>query len=165
LSAAEEVDVEVGHGFPAVRAVVDGDAEAGFREAEIACDGCGGEKQVAEEGLVFRVRLADARDGLPRDDQDMGGCLRGNVPEGAAEIVLVDDFRRDLPVVDFLEKCLHGGAKMAAEHPIRKADHEAVKSHPPCIGEGNRFRDAECQYPQAEAPGMFPGRKPSSGVC
>ena len=107
MASAEEVDVEVGDGLAAVGAVVDCDAEAGFGDAEFPCDLRSGEEKVAEDGLVFGGGFADARDGLLRDDENMHRCLRGNVPERAAEIVLVEDVGGDFPFVDFLEKSFH----------------------------------------------------------
>lgn len=53
LAAAEEVYVEMWDGFSAMRAVIDGDAEALPRKAEIRCDFPGSEQQVAEDGLII----------------------------------------------------------------------------------------------------------------
>ena len=73
MPAAEEVDVEVGHGFPAVRAVVDDDAVAVFRESELCRQLRGGEKQVAEGRLVVGCGFADAGNVLGGNDEDVGG--------------------------------------------------------------------------------------------
>jgi len=47
LATAEKVDVEVGNRFAAVGAVVDGDAVAAFRDAEVGGDLPGSEKEMA----------------------------------------------------------------------------------------------------------------------
>lgn len=68
MAPAEEVDVEMGHGFAAVRAVIDRDAKAAFGEAKIGSDFSSDEKEMAEKGLILRSCFADAGDGLFRDD-------------------------------------------------------------------------------------------------
>ena len=89
MTPAEEVDVEMGDGFAAVGAVVDGDAEAGFRDSEFGGELSGGEQKVAEKRLVFSAGFADPWDIFFRDDEDVLGCLWRGVTESAAEIVLV----------------------------------------------------------------------------
>ena len=120
MASAEEVDVEVGDGFAAVGAVVDRDAVAGFRDAEFPCDLRSGEQKVGEDGLVFGGGFADAWDGFFRDDENMHRCLGGNVPERAAKFILVEDFRRDFPVVDFLEESFHGREDVKRRNPDLK---------------------------------------------
>jgi len=114
------VDVEVGDGFAAVGAVVDCDAEAGFGDAELGGEFSGGQEEMAEDGLVIGGGFADARDGLLRDDENMHRCLWGSVPEGAAEIVLVEDVGGDFPFVDFLEKSFHGREDVKRRNPDLK---------------------------------------------
>lgn len=100
--------MEVGHGFAAVRTVVDDHAEAIFGKSFLFCDRGGGEQEVAEEGLVGGVGFSHARDGLARDHEDVNGCLWGNVAESDAMLILVDEGGRDFPVADFLEEGLFG---------------------------------------------------------
>lgn len=52
-TTAEQVDMEVRDGLAAVRAVVDYHSEAIFRAAEAGGNLSGGEKEMAEDGLVF----------------------------------------------------------------------------------------------------------------
>lgn len=83
MTTAEEVDVEMGDGFAAVRAVVDRDAETGFREAEVCGKFSCGEKEVTQSCLVFQGGFADSWDGLFGDDENVGRCLWGNVAKCA----------------------------------------------------------------------------------
>lgn len=103
MAPAEDVDVEVWDGFTAMCAVVNHSTEAGFRESELFGDLSGGEEEVAEEGLVFGCGLANAGDGLARYDEEVCGSLRRNVREGTTKLVIVEDFSRDFPVVNFLK--------------------------------------------------------------
>ena len=99
--------MQVGHGFAAVFAVIDHQAEAflaGVIETEVAGNFAGGEQQVAEQCLVFAAGFADAGDDFFWDDQDVGRCLRLNVAKREAVIVFVDDVRRDFAGDDFFEK-------------------------------------------------------------
>jgi hypothetical protein len=75
---------------------------------------------MAEGCLVFHRGFGDPGDWLGGHDEDVGGRLRGNIPESATEFIAMDDFRRNLPVIDFLEKCLHGALKMAVDLRNRK---------------------------------------------
>ena len=109
------MDVEVGDGLAAVRAVVDDHAVSVLREAELGGDVRGGEEKVAEDGSVIGGRCAHAGDGFVRDDEDVDGCLRGNVAESEAGFVTMDHIRRDLGVADFLENRLHWGRNLAGE--------------------------------------------------
>ena len=68
---------------------------------------------MAEDGLVFNGSFTYSWDDLFRDDEDVGGCLRGNVSKGTAEIVLIEDVSGDPALVDFLKKSFHGEVKLA----------------------------------------------------
>ena len=109
-AAGEEVDVEVGDGFAAGAAVVDDEAEAlrGRIDAEIGRDFGGGEEEVAEDGLIFGAGFTDPGNQLLRDDEQMDGSLRIDVPEDDAMAVVVEDVRRDFAGDDPLENG-HGG--------------------------------------------------------
>ena len=112
--------MEVGDGLAAVGAVVDRNAEAGFGDAELGGEFSCGQEEMAEDGLVIGGGFADAWDGFFRDDENMHRCLGGNVPERAAKFILVDDFRRDFPVVDFLEESFHGREYINRRNPDLK---------------------------------------------
>jgi hypothetical protein len=107
--------MEVWDGLAAVRAVVDHDAESAFRAALVSGDLRGGEEQVTEDGLVFRGCITNAGDDVLGDDEDVDGCLRGNVAEGEAMFVAVDHIGGDLTVADFLKNRLHCVGNLAGK--------------------------------------------------
>jgi hypothetical protein len=113
LTPAKQVDVEVGDGLAAVRAVVNHHAESALRETEAGGDLRGGEKEMAEDGLIPGFRLADAGDGFVGHNQDVKRRLRGNIAEGEAMLVAVNHIGGDLPVADFLKNRLHSGGNLA----------------------------------------------------
>jgi len=108
LTAAEEVHVEVGNGFAAVGAVVDDNAKTSV-EFELSGDLSSYEKEMAEQGLVFRGRFAYARNQFFGNDQNVDGRLRIDVADREAEFVLMFEVRGDFPLGDFLEKRFFGG--------------------------------------------------------
>lgn len=103
--------MQVGDGLPAVGTVVDDQAISGIRHAFAPCDFRRGKQQVPEQGRVIRLRGTHAGQWFARDDQNVQRRLRGNVPEGHAEFIAVNDVRRDLAVADFFEKGLGGHAR------------------------------------------------------
>ena len=107
------MNVEVRDGLAAVWAVVDHHAEAAFRQAEVGGDLRGGEKELTEDRLIPGLRLADARDDLIGNNQDVNRCLRGNIAEDEAMFVAVYHVSGDFTVADFLENRLHCGRNLA----------------------------------------------------
>lgn len=107
MAAAEEVDVEVGNGFAAVGAVVDDDAKTSV-EFELLGDLASNEKEMAEQGLVFRGRFAYARNQFFGNDQNVDGRLRIDVADCEAELVLMFEVRGDFPLGYFLEERFFG---------------------------------------------------------
>ena len=97
----EDVEVQVGHGFAAIGAIVDDEAEAVCVESLAAGDFTDFEHEVSEQRLVSG--LGETRDGLARDEEQVDGCLWGDVPEADALIVFVDDFGGDFAGADFFE--------------------------------------------------------------
>ena len=57
--------------------------------------------------MIIRGREADARDRLARNDENMVRCLRGDIPEGDAKLILVHEGGRDFLRADFFKKCFH----------------------------------------------------------
>ena len=102
MAMGEEVDMQVRDALAGVRAVVHDEAEP-FGELEFFGDRAGGEQEMAEEGLVGGVGLADAWDGLLRDDEQVDGRGGLDVVDDDAMFVLVLDARRNLAGDDFLE--------------------------------------------------------------
>ncbi len=87
--------------------MVDGDAETGFRNTQIGRKLSRCQEEVTQDSPVVLRSLADPGDRLFRNDEDVHRCLGGDVAESAAQIVLMNDFRGNLAVVDFLKKRLH----------------------------------------------------------
>lgn len=103
MAAGEQMDVEVRHGFAAVRAVVDDDPVAGLGEAGIAGKFGGGKQQVAEQGGVSWGGQGQSWDWLARHDEDVQRGLGRDVVERHAVLIFVNERRRDVLVTDFLE--------------------------------------------------------------
>lgn len=91
------------HGLPAVIACIDHRAVA-VGESFFSGDLLSFDQEVAEEGVVLGGGVCEFRDVLFGDDQDVGGRLGGDVPEGEAEIVFVDDVGGDFFAEDFAEE-------------------------------------------------------------
>lgn len=103
VPSAEDVAVQMRHGFASVRAVVDHQPVAAFQIQFLRNLG-GFEQQMAEQLVVVRRGLGDARHALFRENQNMHRRLRGDVADGEDQIVLINDVRRDFARGDFLEK-------------------------------------------------------------
>ena len=97
------MNVQVGNGFTAILAVVDDQAIATVGNAFLAGDLGSNRQKVAQGGSVFDRGFPNTGNGLGGDHQDVGGCLRGDVAEGDAEVVTMDDIGRDLLVADLLK--------------------------------------------------------------
>ena len=117
LATGEEVDVEMRNGFSAVGAVVDDQTKTVFGEAFLFGDLRGGQEEVSEDGLIGGLGFGYASDRLAGNDEVVDGCLRRDVLEADAEIVFVDDVRRDLAIADFFKKRLfsHGERRIGTE--------------------------------------------------
>ena len=75
-ATTEQVDVQVGDGFSAIRAVVDDEAEARLGDALAACDVGGDEEEVSENCGILRGGEGHAWDRLARNDEDVVWGLR-----------------------------------------------------------------------------------------
>lgn len=73
---------------------------------------------MAENFLIRCGGFANSGYGFTRNDQDMSGRLRGNIPEGATDRIMVNDVRRDLSVIDLFKKRLHVEGRIAAKAGI-----------------------------------------------
>jgi len=99
------MDMQMRHGFAAVRAVVDDDAVSIVCDALVEGDFGGGEQQVAEQCLIGILCESDAWDDPFWDDENMDWSLRRNVAECEALVVFIDDISWDLAISDFFKKC------------------------------------------------------------
>jgi hypothetical protein len=104
VASAENVDVQVRHGLAAVRAVVDDEPEAVWRQTQLVRDFGGLEQNVSEQLPVFSLRLADSRNDFFRKNQNMHGRLRVDVADGENQIVFIDNRRRNLAGDDFFKR-------------------------------------------------------------
>ena len=112
-ASAQNMDVQVRHGFAAIGPIINDDAEAGSGHAFLLGQGLRDKEQVSEQRLVGPRAGADARDHLLGHDEEMDGRLRMNVVEGQALVILVDNPGRDLAGDDLLENGAHKGAAIS----------------------------------------------------
>lgn len=99
--------MEVRDGFSAVGPVIDDGAETRLIDSELASHFPSCEQKMAENFLIRCAGFADSGNGFTRNNQDVSGGLRRNIPEGTTNSIMVDDVRRDLTVIDFFKKRLH----------------------------------------------------------
>lgn len=83
--------MEVGNGLASVCAAV-GDNAVAVRNARFFCNGGDLLKNVRNDGGVFAVYFVNARDMRFGDDEDVNGCLGGNVIKGKDLFVLIRFF-------------------------------------------------------------------------
>jgi len=101
--------MQMRHGFAGVRAVVEHEAEAAALQTQFLRHLARFQQQMTERGLVFHGGFGKARDGLLRNEEDMGGRLRVDVPERDDQVIFIDDLRWNLACDDFLEEGLAHG--------------------------------------------------------
>lgn len=97
--------MQMRHAFTAIATVIDNKSET-ILQSQLTRNLCGRQEEMTEQRLVIGTGLADARDGLTRDDQDVRRCLWCDIAESDAVRVLVQERRGDLPVGDALEEGL-----------------------------------------------------------
>ena len=95
-ATAEQVNVQMKNGLPAVAVRVDDDAIAVFGKAFFACYFRAGQKQVTERFPVIFSGFVERIEMLARDDQNVRRRLRANIVEGDAHVVFVNSRRRNL---------------------------------------------------------------------
>lgn len=104
MASAEDVAMEVRHGFAAVLAVIDDQTVAGFIQPKLGGDFGGFEQQMAENFFIVRLRFGDAWNGFLRDDDEVGGRLRIYVAEGEDGFVFKDNRGRNFSRGDFFKQ-------------------------------------------------------------
>ena len=105
---AEDMAVEMRHGFAAVTAIVDDQPIAGVFQPRFLSDLGSFQEEMTEEGGVLGARFRDPGDGLFWNNQQVGGGLGGDIPKSQYPFVLVNDVRGDLTVDNLFEE-RHGG--------------------------------------------------------
>jgi hypothetical protein len=153
----------VRHRFAGVGAVVEYEPEAVLRQAQLPRNFGGFQQQMTEQGLVFRTRFGNTRDGLLRDQKDVRRRLRGDVMEGDDRVVLINNPGRNFTRDDFLEQGLahnvisregHRRAGPAAGAP--SLDHQrtrvtcGVNAHAPA----EEFNDLVAELLAARTPAL-----------
>jgi len=107
LSAAEQVEVNVRNCLHGIFATIEHRSITTvepFLLSDLFC--C--EKQVANQDFIFRLEVVERWDGLSRNDQNVNGCLRIDVPEREAGVVFVNDIGRNLVIRDFFKESFFG---------------------------------------------------------
>ena len=99
--------MQVVDGLSAVFAAVHHHAIA-IAQIELFCQIADDAPHVSDRRPVFVFDGIDRSNLLPRDHEDMHRSLRTDVMKRQAMIVLVNEFRWNLSVNDFLEDCLLG---------------------------------------------------------
>jgi hypothetical protein len=110
--------VEVGDGLSAMRALIDHRAESRLIDSLIPRDFSDSKQQMSEDFLILGGGLADPGNGFARNNQDMGGSLWGNIPEGATDRITVNDVRWDFTIIDLFKKRFHGERRLAIKTGI-----------------------------------------------
>lgn len=108
----------MGNGLAAVRAVVDHRAESRLINSLIARDFSCGKQQMPENFLILGGGFANPGDGFARNNQDMGGSLWGNIPEGATDRITVNDVRGDFTIIDLFKERFHLERRLAIKTGI-----------------------------------------------
>ncbi len=103
LAATQNVNVQVGHGFTTVGAVVHHDAES-LGKAFGFCRFASDEEEMAEEGGILLGSFANTRNRFPRYHEEVNGGLRVDVADDNATFVLVDKVPGGFTIDDFAEE-------------------------------------------------------------
>jgi len=101
-SPAQQVNVKVVDGLPAVVAGID-DRSKAARQALTAGNARGNQVEISQQLLVFGVRFCQRSNVLTRYDEYVRRRLGIDVPERVSPIILKDLLRRDLAGHDFAE--------------------------------------------------------------
>jgi hypothetical protein len=88
------MEVKVGYGFAAIRAIIDDEAVAGFVELALASDSLGSDEEMCEQGMSFGGYGTVAGVMFFWNDKNVNGGLGGEVTEGEDVIILVENIGR-----------------------------------------------------------------------
>ena len=104
--------MEVGNGFPAVGAVIDHDAVAGFREPFLTGHPGGGGEECPEQRGVGGCGLGETRNRALRHHEEMNRRLGADVVEGDPVLPLAKDAGGDFPRGDLLKEGHSAGKRV-----------------------------------------------------
>ena len=102
MPSRQQVHVQMRHCLAALFITVYDEAVA-FFQIQVFRDLDGSQVHRSEYRRIFQLQIIVSADFLDRDDDDVNRGLRIDIVEGEAEVVAVDDLRRDFAVDDFLE--------------------------------------------------------------
>lgn len=102
-STTEEVEVQVGDGFAAIRAIIDDESIAGFVELALTGNPLGGDEEMSEEGMILGRDGAVAGVMFFWNNKNMDGGLGGEITKGEDVIILVENIGGELAVDDAFE--------------------------------------------------------------
>ena len=105
------------HGLAPIRPAVNHDAVT-VGQSFLIRDPFGRQQQMPHEGVVLGLGVRQFGDRLLGNNQNVNGCLGIDVAEGQAEIIFIDDRRRDLLADDFAKKGVVGITHTAVEPEI-----------------------------------------------
>src|SRR5690606_10417951 len=111
LPFGEQVNMQVRHRLAGMRTVVYDEAKA-IGELQLSGNHARGQEEMTEQRLVVGLGLADARDDLLGNDEQVYGRLRLDIVQDQAVLVLVLDSRRNLARDDSFEDGFHGDGGM-----------------------------------------------------
>jgi hypothetical protein len=109
------MNMQVGHGFASILAMINHKAEAlaGGADAKLAGHGTCRQEQGPQLRLIGRNRLTHTGDDVLRHDENVDGSLGRDVPEGEGVSILVDDISWDFAGDDAFEKGHAGRGRLA----------------------------------------------------
>ena len=102
-TTAQQMHMDMVHFLAAVAVAVDDQPIAIVGKTFIAGDLRRDGHHPAQRQLMFSGDVIYGRNQNIRDNQNMGGRLRGDVAKSGHKLILIDNIRRDLPANDFAE--------------------------------------------------------------
>ena len=82
MAPAKNMTMKVGHGFAAIRTVVDDQPVAAFFQTNLVRNFSNFEQKVAKQFVIFRPSLGNAGNHLLGEKQNVHWCLWVNVTDG-----------------------------------------------------------------------------------
>ncbi len=95
--------MKMGNSFPAIGAIIDDEAVAGFVELALASDSLGSDQEMCEEGMSFGGYGTVAGVMFFWNDKNVDGGLGGEITEGEDMIILVENIGGEFAVDDAFE--------------------------------------------------------------
>ncbi len=95
--------MKMGNSFPAIGAIIDDEAVAGFVELALASDSLGSDEEMCEEGMSFGGYGTVAGVMFFWNDKNVDGGLGGEITEGEDMIILVENIGGEFAVDDAFE--------------------------------------------------------------